>query len=198
VDPAVQVWNRSLLDNLRYGSTPVENDALAQILEGANVQPLLDRLPEGLQTPLGEGGALVSGGEGQRVRLGRAMMRRSARLVIFDEPFRGLDRDRRRELLKRARAWWPSATVLCITHDISETLDFARVLVIERGQIVEDGDPAKLAVDSTSRYGQLLISERALLQSLWGGEGWRRVRMEAGRLTESSGLDAETQRKGHG
>ena len=100
-DPAGPVWNQSLLDNLRYGSTPVENDALAQILEGANVQPLLDRLPEGLQTPLGEGGALVSGGEGQRVRLGRAMMRRSARLVIFDEPFRGLNRDRRRELLKR-------------------------------------------------------------------------------------------------
>ena len=103
VDPAVQIWNRSLLENLAYGN-PVEQAAVQRFaLEAADLFEVLERLENGLQTPLGEGGGLVSGGEGQRVRLGRAMSRAGARLVILDEPFRGLDREKRRGLLKTAR-----------------------------------------------------------------------------------------------
>jgi ATP-binding cassette subfamily B protein len=104
VDPAIQLWNRSLLENLCYGAN--EDSALRtphSALEQAELRRVLEKLPDGLQTSLGEGGALVSGGEGQRVRLGRALMRRDARLVILDEPFRGLDRDQRRVLMMRAR-----------------------------------------------------------------------------------------------
>src|SRR5207249_8550472 len=66
-------------------------------------------------------GGLLSGGEGQRVRLGRAILRPGVRLVILDEPFRGLDREQRRELLTRARRLWKGVTLLCITHDVGET-----------------------------------------------------------------------------
>jgi ATP-binding cassette subfamily B protein len=184
IDPAVHIWNRSLLDNLRYGADASANRLLARVLEVADVQPLLDRLPDGMQTSLGEGGALVSGGEGQRVRLARAMMRPSARLAILDEPFRGLDRGRRRELLSRARAWWKEATLLCITHDVAETLEFDRVLVVDRGRIVEDGAPRALLADTESRYAAMHRAERALFESLWGGPGWHRVRLERGRLVE--------------
>jgi ATP-binding cassette subfamily B protein len=186
VDPAVQVWNRSLIANLRYGAEENVDGLLARILEGAEVERLLDRLPQGLQTALGEGGALVSGGEGQRVRLGRAMMRPSARLVIFDEPFRGLERARRRELLARSRTWWKDATLLCITHDLSETLFFDRVLVVENGRIVEDGSPRRLSAQPNSRLAAMLRSERALLETMWGGRSWTRWRMEEGRLIEGS------------
>jgi ATP-binding cassette subfamily B protein len=182
VDPSVQIWNRSLLDNLRYGASPGADSRLGPIFEGANIQPLLERLPDGLQTSLGEGGALVSGGEGQRVRLGRAMLRQSAKLVIFDEAFRGLDRNRRRELLTHARTWWNRATFLCITHDIGETLDFERVLVIEGGRVVEDGAPRQLALEPDSRFGAMLRSERALLGTTWGGADWRRLRITRGTL----------------
>ncbi|MFO1353107.1 MAG: ABC transporter ATP-binding protein, partial [Gammaproteobacteria bacterium] len=106
VDPEVQLWNRSLLDNLRYGSQGDDVSALNAVIESANLFGVLERLPEGLQTPLGEGGGLVSGGEGQRVRLGRAMLRPGVRLVILDEPFRGLDREQRRALLAQARRYW--------------------------------------------------------------------------------------------
>jgi ATP-binding cassette subfamily B protein len=186
VDPAVQLWNRSLLENLRYGAAAGAEDALARVLESAGIEPLLHRLPEGLQTPLGEGGALVSGGEGQRVRLGRAMLRPGARLVIFDEAFRGLDREKRRQLLARARSGWPGATLLCITHDIGETLEFARVVVVEGGRVVEDGDPKALVQKSDSRYGAMLESERVLLSTMWGGPDWRRLRLADGRLVEGT------------
>jgi len=186
VDPTVQLWNRALLDNLRYGLPDVAPPPLDQVIEAADLRDLLEKLPDGLQTPLGEGGALVSGGEGQRVRLGRGLLRPGVRLVILDEPFRGLDRERRRELLARARRWWwRTATLLCITHDVSETRGFDRVLVVEAGQIVEDAAPADLAARPGSRYRALLEAEREVREGLWSSGVWRRLRLEGGRLVEA-------------
>ncbi len=128
-------------------------------------------------------------GEGQRVRLGRAMMRADARLVILDEPFRGLDRDRRRALLGRARARWRSATMLCITHDVGETRQFDRVLVVEGGRVVEDGAPSVLAAREGSRYRALLDADEAVRHGLWTDRAWRRLRLDAGRLSEAGEAD---------
>jgi ATP-binding cassette subfamily B protein len=185
VDPSVQLWNRTLLDNLRYGGSAAVIPPLEQVIETADLRDLLEKLPDGLQTPLGEGGALVSGGEGQRVRLGRGLLRPGVRLAILDEPFRGLDRERRRELLARARRWWCATTLLCITHDVGETQAFDRVLVVEGGQIVEDGVPANLAARPGSRYRALLEAERQVRGDLWSSGVWRRLWLEGGRLVEA-------------
>jgi len=182
VDPAVQIWNRSLLDNLRYGNGP--NGSIDQAIAEADLAGVLRKLPDGLQTQLGEGGGLVSGGEGQRVRLGRALLRPGSRLALLDEPFRGLDRERRRDLLARSRRLWNGSTLLCVTHDVGETLDFARVLVVEGGRIVEDGPPGELAERPGSRYRALLDAEREVREGLWESPVWRRLRMEGGRLSE--------------
>ena len=195
VDPAVQLWNRSLLDNLRYGAHP-SSAALQAAMQAASLRDVLEKLPDGLQTSLGEGGATLSGGQGQRVRLGRAMLHQDARLVILDEPFRGLDRQRRRELLAEAREYWKGATLLCITHDVDEARAFHRVLVIEHGRIVEDGNPRELAVENGSRYGRMLHAETDVRTGMWSGSQWRRFRVESGRLvagqvTESSERDRE-------
>jgi ABC-type bacteriocin/lantibiotic exporter with double-glycine peptidase domain len=184
VDPGVQLWNRSVLENLEYGSPGAGH--VGRALEQADLIGLLERLPEGLQTALGEGGALVSGGEGQRVRLGRAMMRPDSRLVILDEPFRGLDRERRRVLLERARELWKDATILCVTHDVGETNDFDRVLVIEDGAIREDGPPAELAQKGDGRYRALLDAEKDVRRNFWMGSAWRRIVVRSGQLAEQA------------
>jgi ABC-type bacteriocin/lantibiotic exporter with double-glycine peptidase domain len=184
VDPTVQLWNRSLLENLRYGAHGDHTPPLAAIIEQAELRNVLEKLPDGLQTLLGEGGGLVSGGEGQRVRLGRALLRPGVRLVILDEPFRGLDREQRRELLARARRLWQEATLLCITHDVGATQAFKRVLVVEGGRVVEDGAPAALAARSCSRYRALLDAEVAVHERLWSGRIWRRLRLEGGRVVD--------------
>jgi ATP-binding cassette subfamily B protein len=185
VDPTVQLWNRAILDNLRYGTPDLEPTPLEPVLEAANLRDLLEKLPDGLQTRLGEGGALVSGGEGQRVRLGRGLLRYGVRLAILDEPFRGLDRERRRELLARVRRWWCAATLLCITHDVGETRGFERVLVVEAGQIIEDGVPTELAAQPGSRYRALLEAEQQVREGLWSSGVWRRLRLEGRRLVEA-------------
>jgi ATP-binding cassette subfamily B protein len=182
LDPAIQLWNRTLYLNLLYGSTGESERTLGEVLQDADLYHVLQRLPDGLQTPLGDGGGLVSGGEGQRVRFGRALVRGGVRLAILDEPFRGLDREKRRELLQRARRAWRDATLLCVTHDVGETLDFERVLVIEGGRIVEDGPPQLLAGDAASRYRSLLDAENAVRKELWSSAVWRRLRLESGKL----------------
>jgi len=185
VDPAVQLWNRSLLDNLRYGTSRGANADYGDVLRDADLRGVLERLPDGLQTSLGEGGALVSGGEGQRVRLGRGLLREDPRLVVLDEPFRGLDRVKRRELLDRLRDRWRDVTLLCVTHDVRETLDFPRVLVVDAGRVVEDGDPKALAASTDSQYRALLDAEDHLRDTLWSDRRWRRWRMDAGKLQET-------------
>jgi ABC-type bacteriocin/lantibiotic exporter with double-glycine peptidase domain len=183
IDPAVQLWNRSLFENLRYGDADAPTTSFGRIVEAAGLDEVLERLPRGLQSRLGEGGALTSGGEGQRVRFGRALARRHVRLVIMDEPFRGLDPGQRHQMLERARATWHDATLLCITHDIGETRGFDRVLVVEHGRIVEDGKPFDLAEDSSSAYARLLDAEQAV-SNLWSADGWRRLRLHDGAVVE--------------
>jgi ATP-binding cassette subfamily B protein len=183
VDPAVQLWNRSLHQNLAYGARNVPS-SLGALLETAELHAVLDSLPEGLGTSLGESGALVSGGEGQRVRFGRALLRKDARLAILDEPFRGLDRETRRALADRARAWWPLATMLFVTHDVTETETFDRVVVVDGGRVVEEGRPSELLARE-SRYRHMVQTERRVHDELWGSAVWRRVRIEDGRVVEA-------------
>ena len=190
IDPSVHVWNRSLLDNLRYGHAASGTAPISQVVENANLFGVLQRLPEGLQTNLGEGGGLVSGGEGQRVRLGRAMMQDQVRLVILDEPFRGLDRPQRTELLNRVREQWKDATLIFISHDVADTLAFDRVVVVHAGQIVEDDNPADLAERENSRYAQLLEAERIVREDVWTSENWRRLWLQQGQLQERDQVDA--------
>ncbi len=180
VDPAVQLWNRSLLENLHYATAEPDRGDLAAVLDAAELRAIVEKLPEGLRTRLGEGGCLLSGGEGQRVRLARALFQPNPRLVLLDEPFRGLDRGRRRALLGEALVWWRGSTLLCVTHDIAETRSFDRVLVIEDGRLIEDGDPAVLAGQDT-RYRALIEAEVAVRHGLRSGNQWRALTIERGR-----------------
>ncbi len=184
VDPDVHLWNQPLLDNLLYGNDGAAAASIGDVLEEADLRSVLEELPEGLQTPLGESGGLLSGGQGQRVRLGRALLRKDVGLVILDEPFRGLDRDKRRILLARARERWKGVTLLCITHDVGDTEAFDRVLVIEGGRVAEDGDPALLRTREDSRWRALQQAEEAVRRGLWESAEWRHLWLEGGRLGE--------------
>lgn len=184
VDPAVQIWNRSLLDNLIYAADGDAIDRVGDVIGVAKLRTVAQKLPEGLQSLLGEGGGMLSGGEGQRVRLGRALLSTDTRLVLLDEPFRGMDRSQRKLLLVEAREWWRDVTMLCVTHDVSETMAFPRVLVVEEGRIVEDGAPEALS-NQPSRYRSLLEAEAAVAKDIWRGEYWRRLEITGGRLIEA-------------
>ena len=181
VDPAVQLWNDSLLANLNYGNTEAHH-RLAEALERADLTAVLERLPDGLQSVLGEGGGLVSGGEGQRVRLGRALLRERPRLVLLDEPSRGLDRGTRELLLARMRAHWRGSTLLCVTHDIDAAVGFDRVLVIAGGKLIEDFEPKDMSPETCPYFTELRRAEHTLRRDGWSDPRWRRLHVERGAL----------------
>lgn len=182
VDPAVTLWDRSLLDNLRYGASDSAADrSVDAVSRAAQLRDVIAGLPDGLATLIGEDGGRLSGGEGQRVRLARALARRGADLVVLDEPFRGLERLRRRALLQEALDWWQGATLLCATHDLEAAALFDRVAVIRRGQLVELDTPSVLRSRPTSLYAGLL-QEEARRRALWDTVPWRRLWMEDGQL----------------
>ncbi|HEY4395781.1 MAG TPA: ATP-binding cassette domain-containing protein [Polyangia bacterium] len=183
VDPVIQLWNRTLTDNIAFGAdSPPTAEALDAALADAELTELAARLPS---QALGEGGGLVSGGEGQRIRFARALARPDApRLVLLDEPFRGLDREVRRRLLERARARWRDATLLVVTHDLEHTLDFPRVLVVDGGRVVEDDDAGVLAARPASLYRRLLDAEARVKSERWSAPFWRRVTVRDGRVEE--------------
>lgn len=191
VDPAVMLWNESLVDNLLYGTHGMLDEPLERVgpvLHEADLLELVSNLPDGLQTELGEAGALLSGGEGQRVRLGRALLRTDARLVLLDEPLRGLDRERRAALLRKIRAWWPRATLICVSHDLEETRELPRVVVMADGQIVEDGTPQQLLANPEGAYTTMLAHERSVHAELWRRRTWRRLLVAGGVVQD---VDAE-------
>jgi ABC-type bacteriocin/lantibiotic exporter with double-glycine peptidase domain len=186
VDPNVQLWDRALLDNVLFGNPDLARHPIHEVLESLLLDELLEKVPEGLASKLGEGGSRLSGGEGQRVRLSRALLRRGARLFLLDEAFRGLERPVRRALSRRVRTRAPTATIIEVTHDVADTGDFDRVVVIEGGHIVEIGTPAELLARSDSRYAELVRSDVRVEQEIWGAPSWRRLVVRDGKVVEGS------------
>jgi ATP-binding cassette subfamily B protein len=189
VAPEVALWNDTLLENLWYGSSHHRAGeaggppppAPIEALRSAGLLDLVARLPAGLQTLLGEAGGRLSGGEAQRLRLARALLRPGVRLALLDEPFRGLPPCQRRDLLAAARDRWRQATLLCITHSPVEALDFDHLLILDAGRLVERGRPADLAGRQGSLYGAMLAAEAAVEATL-RGPGWRRLHLDGGRI----------------
>jgi ATP-binding cassette subfamily B protein len=183
IDPAVQVWNATFSQNFEYAAAGRRHRSPQSVLEQSDLLGVLASLEHGLDTPVGADGAFLSGGEGQRLRLGRGMLPADTRLAILDEAFRGLEREVRERLTVRVRAMLPRATLLFVSHDVRQALSFERVLVVEDGRIVEDGVPAMLAAEG-GRFASMLQAERDLLHSSYGGARWRTLRVADGRVQE--------------
>jgi ABC-type bacteriocin/lantibiotic exporter with double-glycine peptidase domain len=191
VDPSVQLWNRSMLENLQFGNSKGARHPIHTVIDDVDLKPLLERMPKGFASDLGESGAHVSGGEGQRVRLSRALLRRGARLFLLDEAFRGLSRPKRQEMSRRIRRRARDATLLEITHDVSDTQDFDRVLVIEDGRLIEEGRPSELLADPDSRYAALVNADLDVQRDVWGAHHWKRFVVTAGAIVTAPPTEVE-------
>jgi ABC-type multidrug transport system fused ATPase/permease subunit len=101
------------------------------------------RLPQGLDTALGEQGVGLSRGEAQRVALGRVFLK-EAPVLLLDEPFTGLDADTERRVLEAIDSFRAGRTAVTVTHRLAEIQRADRIVVLEEGRIVESGSPEKL------------------------------------------------------
>jgi ATP-binding cassette subfamily B protein len=128
----------SARDNLRYGEWEAGDERLWEVAEAANAAEFLRRLPEGLDTYLGEGGARLSGGQRQRIAIARALLR-DAPLLLLDEATSALDAESESLVQASLERLFEGRTTLVIAHRLATVRAAHRIVVMDHGRIVEEG-----------------------------------------------------------
>jgi ATP-binding cassette subfamily C protein CydD len=137
------LFHGSLRENLLMGRPDAGEDRVTEAALAAGVLDFARRLPQGLDTPVGEQGVGLSRGEAQRVALARVFLK-GAPLLLLDEPTAGLDADTERRVLDAIESFRVGRTVLTVTHRRADIRRADRILVMEEGRIIEEGSPAGL------------------------------------------------------
>jgi ATP-binding cassette subfamily B protein len=132
------IFAASARDNLRYGRWDASDEALWQAAEAANAAEFLRKLPQGLDTFMGEGGARLSGGQRQRVAIARAILR-DAPLLLLDEATSALDAESERLVQASLEQLVEGRTTLVIAHRLATVRKADRIIVMDAGRIVEEG-----------------------------------------------------------
>ena len=144
-------------DNLRYGNWAASDDQIWDAARAANAAEFLERLPNGLDTYLGENGTRLSGGQQQRLAIARALLR-DAPILLLDEATSALDAESERLVQDALERLMKERTTLVIAHRLATVRAADRIVVMEDGAIVEQGTHAQLSA------GEGLYARLASLQ----------------------------------
>jgi ATP-binding cassette subfamily B protein len=139
----ISLFHRSLIENIRY-ARPEANDDEVMAAAAAARCDFIDKLPQGLDTIVGDRGARLSGGQRQRIALARAFLK-DAPLLLLDEATSALDGPSEEAVREALGRLMQNRTVIAIAHRITTVRQFDRILVIGGGRLLQDGSPSDLA-----------------------------------------------------
>lgn len=134
----VNLFNRTLFENIRYGATTASDEEVIMAAKKAFADDFIKKFPSGYQTKVGERGVILSGGERQRIAIARAILKNSP-ILIFDEATSALDSESEQHIQKSMKNLMKNKTVIAIAHRLSTLREMDRILVFENGAIVEEG-----------------------------------------------------------
>ena len=143
VSQQVMLFDGSVAENIAYGQPGADAAAVRRAAEAANALEFIQRLPQGLDTPIGENGALLSGGQRQRIAIARAILK-DAPILILDEATAALDNESERLVQDALDRLIPDRTTLVIAHRLSTIEHADQVLVLDHGRLVEQGRHVEL------------------------------------------------------
>lgn len=154
----------SLLENIRLGNPAATDEQVKAVARAAQCEELIAKLPQGYDTPAGEAGKRLSGGEKQRISIARAMLK-DAPIVILDEATANVDPENEDRLQKAIEALTRDKTIIMIAHRLKTVRHADQILVVDHGRIVQQG------------IHEQLIGQPGIYAAFVGGrkqaEGWK-------------------------
>ncbi len=151
------LFSGTVASNLRYGRPDATDEELWHALEIAQAKEFVEKLPEGLDAPIAQGGGNVSGGQRQRLAIARTLVRRPS-VYLFDDSFSALDYATDARLRKALARETSDATVLIVAQRVSTIRDADRIIVLDEGAVVGSGTHHELMADNPT-YREIVLSQ---------------------------------------
>jgi len=148
------LFNASIYENITYGVKDPKLEDVEQTLEQSQCKEFIEKLPQGLETIVGERGQILSGGQRQRISIARTLMRKPE-IIIFDEATSSVD-NKTEQLIQRAIfEIIKERTSIIIAHRLSTIRNCENIFVLNQGKIIEEGNHDKLVANENSYYSKL-------------------------------------------
>ncbi len=161
------LFNDTLHYNIGYGAADASNDVIERAAQDAALTPLIEGLPDGFETMVGERGLKLSGGEKQRVAIARTLVK-DPPILLLDEATSALDTRTEQEILATLRRIAAGRTTIAIAHRLSTIADADQIIVLEAGRLAEQGTHAEL------------LSKRGLYAEMWARQANESAEEKAG------------------
>ena len=153
------LFNDTLGYNIRYGRPEATDDEVLRAAKAAHLGEFISRLPEGLDTPVGERGLKISGGEKQRVAIARTLLKGTP-ILVFDEATSALDTHAEKAIQSAFDEAAQNHTTLIVAHRLSTVVHAEQILVMDQGQIIERGTHNELLAKKGS-YAQMWAQQQS-------------------------------------
>ncbi len=147
------LFNHSILENVRYGRPEASDDEVKEAIKLAHLKTFIEQLPKGYETQVGERGLKLSGGEKQRVAIARTILKQPT-ILVFDEATSSLDSISERAVLQAIEEVSHNKSSVVIAHRLSTIINADRILVLDDGQVVEQGNHESL-LKCAGKYAHL-------------------------------------------
>jgi len=158
VSQDVGLLYRSIRDNILIGKPDASDSEIEDALKASMCNEFIDRLPDGLDTLVGERGAMLSGGQRQRLAIARAFLK-NAPILILDEATSALDNESERLIQDALMSLKKGRTVIAVAHRLSTLKDFDRIVVMDHGKIIQEGTMTELSKREGVFRDRLMIKE---------------------------------------
>jgi ATP-binding cassette subfamily B protein len=154
----VSMFHRSVLENIRYARPDATEEDVLAAADMAHCRDFIEALPEGFNTMVGDRGVKLSGGQRQRLAIARALLK-NAPILLLDEATSALDTESEQAIQAALDTLMTGRTVIAIAHRLSTLQSFDRIIVMDKGRIIDDGSPLALA-SRPGPYRELLRKQR--------------------------------------
>lgn len=151
----VVLFDNTVLENIRLGKKDATDSEVFEAAKAANCDEFVKRLPEGYNTLIGENGSRLSGGERQRISIARALLK-NAPIVLLDEATASLDVENETQVQGALSVLLKGKTVLVIAHRLRTVDNADKIVVLDKGHVVEVGSPAELREKPNGKYRHML------------------------------------------